>query len=320
LIVPTRQRPRQLSHLLHSLAITATDPGDIEVVLVIDADDRESQALPFDRLPLKRVVVEPGQSMGALNTAGYEASAGAYLMLLNDDVTARTRQWDRKIARSMRRYADGIVLVHVNDTVFQDQLCTFPLLSRTFCTLAGGICPRAYMRYRIDDHIEDLFNLLAVLHERRTLYLPEVIFEHGNFVENMHGLRQYFSNEDILAHDAPRFEAFFPARKELALRLKKHITPSAGPGEIACWRQRLEQVRDSFALRVPGRQRVVASTGYRLRTRARQVVTLLSTAVERIQTCVRHKGIGGLVRAAGKHLIRPVPSTARARPGAAAPS
>src|SRR5262249_3812175 len=162
-------------------------------------------------------------------------------------VTARTRHWDRKMARCLRWYADGIVLVHVNDTVFHDQLCTFPVVSRIFCILAGGICPRTYLRYRIDDHIEDVFNLLAVLAECRTLYLPDVVFEHRNFVENIHGLRQYFSIESILALDAPRFEAFLPARKELALRLKKYLTPGAGPAEISGWRQQLEQVQDSFA-------------------------------------------------------------------------
>ena len=40
LIVPTRQRTDQLSRLLDSLAATTSRPGDVEVVLVIDADDQ----------------------------------------------------------------------------------------------------------------------------------------------------------------------------------------------------------------------------------------------------------------------------------------
>src|SRR5205085_12553767 len=107
--------------------------------------------------------------------------------------------WDRKVRACLGRFRDGIALIHTNDTVFGDKLCTFPIVSRTFCELAGGICPRGYVRYRIDDHIEDVFNLLALLGERRTVYLPEVVFEHQNFVKNASGLRQYFADPEVLA-------------------------------------------------------------------------------------------------------------------------
>src|SRR5262249_14419206 len=149
LIVPTRERAAQLRRMLDSVAATAADARGIEVVLVIDADDAATQAFVHDRLTLKKVVVPPGLPMGALNMAGYEASSGAYLMLLNDDVIARTRRWDRRVLACLRRFPDGIVLIHTNDHLFGEQLCTFPIVTRTFCELAGGICPRDYLRYRI---------------------------------------------------------------------------------------------------------------------------------------------------------------------------
>src|SRR5262249_29358493 len=152
-----------------------------------------SLTFTFRGLPVRRVVVQPGRTMGTLNSAGYDACAGQYVMLLNDDVVARTPGWDRRIRRCFRAHADGILLVHPNDTVFEDRLCTFPVVSRTYCTLAGGVCPSVYARYRIDDHIEDVFNLLGVLGERRIVYLPGVVFEHLNYVLHPAGLRQYFS-------------------------------------------------------------------------------------------------------------------------------
>src|SRR5581483_2349361 len=111
-------------------------------VLVIDADDHTSLAFRFECLYLQQVVVPPGLPMGALNMAGYGASTGRYLMLLNDDVVARTRYWDRRVLSCLRRYPDGIVLVHTNDRLFGEQLCTFPIVSRRYCEIAGGICPR----------------------------------------------------------------------------------------------------------------------------------------------------------------------------------
>jgi hypothetical protein len=264
LLVPTRRRSEQLGRLLDSLACTAVDPGAIEVVLVIDADDRNSLSFRHDTLLVKRVVVQPGLPMGALNMAAYKASTGAYLMLLNDDVVARTRRWDRKILACLRNFPDGIVLIHTNDRLFQEMLCTFPLVSRTFCELAGGICPSSYLRYRIDDHIEDVFNLLGVLDERRTVYLPEVVFEHRH--SDARDWPGYTPNPTILALDAPRFEALLPARKQLALRLKEIIVGGATPARRRLWQARLAGVMDSIALRVPDRLRVV-SEGRKLRTR-----------------------------------------------------
>src|SRR5262249_35492271 len=156
--------------------------------------------------------------------------------------------------------------------VFEDKLCTFPVVSRTFCEMAGGICPRDYVRYRIDDHIEDVFNLLRVLGERRTVYLPAGVFEHANYLANPAGVRQYFSEPEIVVGDARRFEAFLPGRKELVLQLMRLVTSKADQVQIQGWRNQLVSVHDSLALRVPGRQRIVWGPWDRLRTRAGRLI------------------------------------------------
>jgi hypothetical protein len=277
LIVPTRQRTGPLRRLLDSIVTTAADPGGLEVVLVVDADDLESNRFRFDGVPLKRVVVQPGLPMGALNGAGHDASSGDYLMLLNDDVVARTGGWDAVIRNCFKRFPDGILLVHVNDTLFQKALCTFPVVSRTFCRLAGGICPPDYVRYRIDDHIEDVFNLLGVLGERRTVYLPDVVFQHCKCVEDGPGQKKYFLDEKILALDAPRFEALFSERKELALRLKDHIVSRAPKTYQRIGRSRLEAIPDSFSLRrEPHRQRVWSRAGAHYAGDARVTIGLIT--------------------------------------------
>lgn len=255
LIVPTRGRVDLLRRLLDSLAATASDIEYLEVVLVVDADDPESQAVVDSRLKLRTVVVAPGRTMGHLNRAGVEAAAGEIVMLLNDDVVARTPSWDRHIRTCFDKHPDGIVLAHVNDLVFQKNLCTFPIVSRRFVDLAGGICPEEYQRYRIDDHIEDIFNLLGVLGERRSVYLPEVVFEHHNYVTNAGGVRQYFSDPAVLAQDAPVFDRFAAARKELALRLKCSI--AGADKKLPAWRKKLDAVKDHLALRTPERLRVM---------------------------------------------------------------
>jgi glycosyltransferase involved in cell wall biosynthesis len=304
IIVPTRQRTEALGHMLDSLAGTADRPECFEVVLVVDADDGPSVAFHRAGLALTRVVVPPGQTMGALNMAGYRCSRGDFLMLLNDDVLARTPGWDTKVLARLRRFADGIVLVHPNDTLLRDNLCTFPVVSRTFCELAGGICPETYLRYRIDDHIEDVFNLLGRLGQKRTIYLPDVVFEHRNAVEQPGGHAEYHSIPEVLARDAPRFLELFGARKQLAVRLLEHIEGRLAPARVEEVRRTLAGIADPFSLRVRSRLRIETDVpaGRRALRFLRRQAEGMRLAWRRGLACYRDRGSRGLWRALGRRL------------------
>jgi hypothetical protein len=296
LIVPTRGRPQQLAALLRGLSQTVSDLCGIELILVTDADDPVSRAAPRTPFHIRHVVVPPGQTMGALNAAGYEAARGRYLMLLNDDVTPRTPGWDDVVRRIFSFYPDDIALVHVNDLVMQRHLCTFPIVSRTFCEIAGGICPREYRRYRIDDHIEDHFNLLNVLGERRIIFTPDVVFEHHNHTVNADGLRQYFSDPAILAQDAPVFERFLEARKRTALALLVRIT---GRKTVPVrWRRTLGRITDPFALRTPDRHRIFTEDAII----DPWVLDPRPALWSRALMCLRERGVSGVWNALKKRM------------------
>lgn len=296
LIVPTRGRPWQLRRFLDSLVGTTAEPGQLEVVLVVDDDDPAPLRVKRDGLNVRHVVGARGRTMGELNSDGYAASTGDWVMLLNDDVVARTRGWDEKLRAAANRFPDGFALVHVNDTLFRDHLCTFPCVSRPFCELAGGICPREYRRYRIDDHIEDVFNLLAAVGEKRTVYLPDVVFEHRNTVEHPTAGRVYMSDPAVLAEDAPRFDSLYPARKELAMRILEGIS-----GDVSAARDCFEAFTDPFAYRTPGRQFVVRSPWWQ-RVKVSDATEWATRWARRAAACYRAKGLGGVVKAAGKRL------------------
>jgi hypothetical protein len=298
LIVPTRGRPQQLAGLLHGLAATVSNRDSVEIVLVTDADDPASRDVACTALQVRHVIVPPGQTMGTLNSAGYEASRGRYLMLLNDDVVPRTPGWDGVVRRIFNCYPDDIALVHVNDLVMQRHLCTFPIVSLRFCALTGGICPAVYRRYRIDDHIEDHFNLLNVLGQRRIVFVPEVVFEHVNYRVNADGLRQYFSDPAVLAQDAPVFDALFEERKQAVLRLMAHIT---GRKSISRrWQRRLSRLADPLALRTPDRQRIY--TGGRIVDP--WVLEPRPSMWARTARCLRERGVTGSLGAVKKRVWR----------------
>src|ERR1019366_9862290 len=140
-IVPTKGRPDSLRRLCDSLRAHTSRPEELEMVLVVDDNDTASVQFDYPGLNIRKVKVTPGLSMGRLNMAGFRASTGRYVMLLNDDVALGTPAWDERLLEVFQSFPDGIVLVHVNDGIFGQKLCTFPFLTRAFCDLAGGICP-----------------------------------------------------------------------------------------------------------------------------------------------------------------------------------
>ena len=291
LVVPTRRRPAELARFLASVAATAARPDRLEVVLVADADDPASGAVNRPGLAVRAVVGPAGRTMGELNRAGVAAAGGRFVMLLNDDVVVRTRHWDRAVYTCLRRFPDDLVLVHVNDTLMRHHLCTFPLVSRRFCDLAGGVCPPDYERYRIDDHVEDVFNRLAHVGVRRTVYLPDVVFEHLNGVDHPTAGRIYLAEPTVLARDAVRFDAHAPARAAAAERMLRHLG-NDNPAALDA----AQAANDAFALRVEGRQLVVRSAWWR---RLPELAGRATAPVRRLANCCRR---GGLWRAVGKRV------------------
>jgi GT2 family glycosyltransferase/SAM-dependent methyltransferase len=251
MIIPSRKRLDELSRCIDSLFRTAEYPENIEVIIVADSDDPETATYRHPKLNTKIVVVPVGQPMGGLNMAGYRVSCGDYVMLLNDDVLARTSGWDIKIRAVADNFPDGIVLIHTNDKIFEDKLCTFPLVSRVFCDFAGGICPEELIRYRIDDHIYNVFDLLGSLGQRRIIYLPDVVFEHLNREIGISGPDSYKPNEEIHKLDTVLFESMQEERSLLVGKLMGHILCRRTQANDVIWQRRVEILTDWAGLRQP---------------------------------------------------------------------
>lgn len=252
LIVPTRGRPDQLLGFIGSVARTVSNPSAVEIVCVVDTDDLTTVSLPVEcSVRVQKVFVQPGLRMGELNSAGFGASSGRFVMLMNDDVIVKTPSWDERVGEIFRSFPDGIVLVHTEDGIFHEKLCTFPLVSRAFCEMIGGVSPDGYRRYRIDDHIFNLFNLLAVLGHKRVVYCPDLVFEHQNFTLGEQGEAVYVPNPEIHREDTLLFDQLFEERKAQAVRLAEHIDRHRRQ-EVSNVRARvLAPLHDAVALRRP---------------------------------------------------------------------
>ena len=218
-----------LKRFLDSVETTTAELEKLEVVLVVDEDDKETQAVVPGKVKIKTVILPRGRRMGDLNMTAYKASSGRYVMLVNDDLVLETKGWDFEVLDVFRSYGDDIGLVHVNDELFRDKLCCFPIQSRRVCEIAG-VCPDYYRRYRIDDHVYDIYSLLSHLGYKRITYLPDVIFRHLNFHEQNQidpdqkafrtcDGKAYVPDQGIISQDHEDYMRSFNDRKKLALKL-----------------------------------------------------------------------------------------------------
>lgn len=261
-LLPTRGRPELVQRFFQSIVDTTSQLNKIEIILAVDDDDLPSQAISDNQLNLKKVIIPRGATMGALNRACFEASSGRYVMLINDDVVIRTKNWDNIISGTWGRYPDDIALLHVNDLLFRDGLCTFPMLSRKAC-LSIGVCPAEYQRYRIDDHIYDTYNMLAHIGHKRIIYLEEVVFEHENYEEQVTNQTKnntaqlfesvdkkvYLPNQDIINRDIQFFETARDQRKQDALTLANLIDQHQREQRQAVYQSLLGGVHDTYSYR-----------------------------------------------------------------------
>jgi SAM-dependent methyltransferase len=259
-LLPTRGKQELAQRFLQSVVDTADHPEEIEVILGVDEDDVPSHAIAKEGLVVKTVVLRPGLTMGELNRACFAASSGRYVMLINDDVIVRTRGWDTVIYQTYARYGDDVALVHVNDLLFRERFCTFPILSRKAC-LEIEICPACYRRYKIDDHIYDTYCLLSYLGYNRLVYLKDVVFEHENYLisgvphvqaancfQSDEG-KVYTPNPEIIDADSRDFTDRLEDRKRDARRLARLIETAAVEKRQASHETLLARVRDSHGYR-----------------------------------------------------------------------
>lgn len=258
-LIPTRNRVPDLIALLDSIKSTTRAPGNLEIVLGVDEDDQATRDMFFDGLNIKKTFFKPGLTMGAMNNACLAASTGKYVMLMNDDMLIRTDGWDVILEQVLESIRDDIFLCHINDLLFGEKLCCFPMVSRTYCEIANGICPDYYERYRIDDHIYHVFNLLAQAGHRRIYYFPEVVFEHLNFEVMSSGDKAYLYDKPTLDRDAYQFDLHLEERKSLAEALAKHINATQTENIRIARAKVFDGITDSKSSRRPEHVRKIST-------------------------------------------------------------
>ena len=181
LLLPTRGRPFLLKRLFMSILDNTQDLKNVEIIMCLDDDDPPSHKIDEPRLNIVKLVGSRS-TMGDYNTRCLKRSAGDIIILLNDDLTVQTPNWDRKISDFSLTIPDGIFMAYPNDTENQGRMCTFPIMTRKTCEILSDPYPKEYGALYIDQHILDIFIRLRHLGKDRMFYLENVIFAHNHYV------------------------------------------------------------------------------------------------------------------------------------------
>ena len=222
LLLPTRKRKKLVTRLFKSIIKNTANLGLIEVILYVDDDDKESQSITEPKLNIKKII-GPRKSMGACNTVCFMLSKGQIIMLINDDMIIRTKNWDEYIMNLHNIFNDRIYLAYGNDLMKKSNLCTFPIISRKFCNLIKYPFPIEYKGAFIDTHLFDIFQRIKKLGSDRILYEERLIVEHMHYRLGKSTKDSTYSDRNRFADDAP-FHAMQKYRSNLALELHLHIT------------------------------------------------------------------------------------------------
>lgn len=148
-LLPTRQRTTLVKRSLHSLAATAQDPSQIEVLVAYDNDDSESH--DFFHSPewpdWSSQHGMRGQAFavprwGYRNLHEYynylaQRTKGAWLLMWNDDALMETAGWDQQV----RANDHWRMLLHITCRNLVMNCSIFPLFHREWLDLFGTVSP-----------------------------------------------------------------------------------------------------------------------------------------------------------------------------------
>lgn len=114
-ILPTRKRLRWLQETLDSLYESAANPEEIEVLLGMDSDDKETQnGIKSYLEKYKAVRIIEFEPVGYQNLHIYvnglaKEARGSYLLLWNDDARMQTKRWDEVVRLTVAKQSTPLV-------------------------------------------------------------------------------------------------------------------------------------------------------------------------------------------------------------------
>ncbi len=185
ILVPTRNRVKNIKNLVTSVYNTAKNLKDLEIVFYVDSDDentkeffvKEKESLRFTHLINTKLIVADRQpTFGETNNCCFRESSGDIIMMAADDVYFQTQNWDQIVVDEFDKFKDKIALVFGYDGIQPPgTLATHSFVSRRSVEILGYVTPSDFGYNYADNWITEIYRQVGRLH-----YIP-VYFEHRHW-------------------------------------------------------------------------------------------------------------------------------------------
>jgi len=172
-LIPTRNRPAQLKTAISSALLHSEK---VEVLVYHDRDSGDKVTKP--RIPYLRSFEGPAESVGVAWNLLYRFSTRNLIMMGNDDLVWHTPGWDVRLQQAYEHaFPDFVGVLWCNDGSARNPMpCTFPVVSRKWCEIAGYFTPECFHFLYHDTWIADIGARIG-----RLCYVPDVLIEHRHF-------------------------------------------------------------------------------------------------------------------------------------------
>jgi hypothetical protein len=205
IILPTRKRTNLLHKILDSIELRTKNLNEVEVFLIFDNDDRETERFTKD---YKRSWIMPlVRSRGDNLSRDYynwclQFTSGNYLWAMNDDAEIETQDWDSIILEKMKPYRVGMGSVSCPHYDFKNQIAPFsyfPIMNRETVKRLGYFMPEEFPGWGADDRLAKIFGIA-----NKNIPIPEVRINHINGknikdeCSKAMELRSYFGFADVV--------------------------------------------------------------------------------------------------------------------------
>lgn len=179
ILVPTRNRPDNVTRLVSTVRDTASAPEKIEILFYVDEDD---DTFPNDLSGIRfKVVRGPRIWLSlAVNTL-YVHSKGEILMPGGDDMIFQTVGWDQKIRDSFWLSQDKIKIVYANELGWHgEKIAIHGFFHRKWVQTVGTcVVPGRLAAY--DRWVTDVARKLGRLEFREDIEIPHLHYRQSNY-------------------------------------------------------------------------------------------------------------------------------------------
>jgi glycosyltransferase involved in cell wall biosynthesis len=221
IILPTRNRPSNITRLVNSIFATADNTTDIEMCFYIDDDDTLS--IPAINQTAERIATQALQ--GNLKIGShmynelYRISNGDLFMFAADDITFETKGWDTIVKKKFDEQADKILFVYGEDGFQHGRIGTHGFIHANWIESVGYVLPPKLASSYTDEWITELAQRVD-----RKCYMSNLLIEHHHPAANKAANDlTYTKRTEMPGNLSELYRSLEPERIEDAKRLQEFI-------------------------------------------------------------------------------------------------